>query len=66
MMRGEQKILVLTDLTITPPDGSRHDVTLRYVFHLDTKEGEADEAEIPGFPKGEMRVLAVSPKRFHS
>ena len=61
MMRGEQKILVLTDMTITPPDGSRHDVTLRYVFHLDTREGEAEEAAIPGFPNGRMRVLAVSP-----
>ena len=31
MMRGEQKILVLTDLTITPPDGStpRRDAALR-------------------------------------
>jgi cytochrome c-type biogenesis protein CcmF len=61
MMRGEQKILVLTDLTITPPDGSTQDVTLRYVFHLDTREAEADEASVPGFPDGKMRVLAVSP-----
>jgi cytochrome c-type biogenesis protein CcmF len=61
MMRGEQKILVLTDLTITPPDGSTHDVTLRYVFHLDTRQAEADEAAIPGFADGRMRVLAVSP-----
>ena len=61
MMRGEQKILVLTDLTITPPDGSAHDLTLRYVFHLDTREAEADDVAIPGFPDGRMRVLAVSP-----
>src|SRR5215468_6724761 len=43
MMRGEKKILVLTDLTITPPDGSNHDVTLRYVFHLDTRDADAEE-----------------------
>jgi cytochrome c-type biogenesis protein CcmF len=61
MLRGEQKILVLTDLTITPPDGSSHDVTLRYVFHLDTREAEAQDVAIPGFPNGKMRVLAVSP-----
>ena len=61
MMRGEQKILVLTDLTITPPDGSSHDVTMRYVFHLDTREADAEEATIPGFPDGKMRLLAVSP-----
>jgi cytochrome c-type biogenesis protein CcmF len=61
MLRGEQKILVLTDLTITPPDGSTHDVTLRYVFHLDTREAEAEDVAIPGFANGKMRVLAVSP-----
>jgi hypothetical protein len=61
MMRGEQKILVLTDVTITPPDGSKHDVTLRYVFHLDTRQAEAEDTAIPGFPNGKMRVLAVSP-----
>ena len=61
MLRGEQKLLVLTDLTITPPDGSTHDVTLRYVFHLDTREAEADDVAVPGFANGKMRVVAVSP-----
>ena len=35
MMRGEKTVLVLTDLTITPPDGSNHDMTIKYVFHMD-------------------------------
>jgi len=61
MLRGEQKLLVLTDLTITPPDGSTHDVTLRYLFHLDTREAEADDVAVPGFANGKMRVVAVSP-----
>ncbi|HEY1434034.1 MAG TPA: cytochrome c biogenesis protein CcsA [Thermoanaerobaculia bacterium] len=61
MMRGEQKLLVLAELTITPPDGSTHDLTLRYVFHLDTREAEAEDVSIPGFANGKMRVLAVSP-----
>ncbi|HEY3204241.1 MAG TPA: cytochrome c biogenesis protein CcsA [Thermoanaerobaculia bacterium] len=61
MMRGEQKILVLTDLTITPPDGSKHDVTLRYVFHMDTRLADAEEMSIPGYADAKMSVLAVSP-----
>jgi cytochrome c-type biogenesis protein CcmF len=61
MMRGEKTVLVLTDVTITPPDGSSRDATLRYVFHVDTREAEAEEAPIPGVPGGKMRVLAVSP-----
>ncbi|MGE5278805.1 MAG: heme lyase CcmF/NrfE family subunit [Acidobacteriota bacterium] len=61
MMRGEQKILVLTDVTITPPDGSKHDVTLKYVWHLDTREGDAEDSDVPGVPGGKMTVLAVSP-----
>jgi cytochrome c-type biogenesis protein CcmF len=61
MMRGEQKILVLTDLTITPPDGSKHDMTIRYVFHMDSKAADAEEMEIPGVPGGKVSVLAVSP-----
>ncbi len=61
MMRGEQKVLVLTDVTITPPDGSKHDATLRYVWHLDTREADAEESDVPGVPGGKMTVLAVSP-----
>jgi cytochrome c-type biogenesis protein CcmF len=61
MMRGEKTILVLTDLTITPSDGTNHDVTLRYVFHLDTREGEAEEAAVPGVSGAKMQVVSVSP-----
>ena len=61
MMRGEKTILVLTDVTITPSDGSKHDVTIRFVYHLDSGEPEAQELEIPGVPGAKMRVMAVSP-----
>jgi cytochrome c-type biogenesis protein CcmF len=62
MMQGGKTILVLTDVTITPADGSKHDVTLRYVYHLDGSEAEAEEADVPGVPGGRMKVVAVSPK----
>ena len=61
MLRGGKEILVLTDLTITPPDGGKHDVTLRYVYHMDGGEPEAPEIEIPGRPGAFMKVEAVSP-----
>ncbi len=61
MTRGEKTILVLTDLTITPPDGTNHDMTIKYVFHMDGREEEAEELALPGFPKATVRVLAVSP-----
>jgi cytochrome c-type biogenesis protein CcmF len=61
MMRGEQRILVLTEVTITPPDGSKHDATIHYTWHLDTREADAEELDIPGVPGGKMTVLAVSP-----
>jgi cytochrome c-type biogenesis protein CcmF len=61
MMRGEKKILILTDLTITPPDGTQHDATIKYVFHLEGQASEAEELEVPGVPGAKMRVLAVSP-----
>jgi cytochrome c-type biogenesis protein CcmF len=61
MMRGEKTVLVLTDLTITPPDGSQHDMTVKSVFHLDGGSSEAEELEIPGLPGAKLRVLAVSP-----
>jgi len=63
MMQGGKTVLVLTDVTVTPPDGTKHDVTLRYVFHLDgQEEAEAQDVDIPGLPGGKMRVVAVSPK----
>ena len=61
MMRGEQRILVLTDLTITPPDGSKHDLTVSYVFHLDTKAADAEQMEIPGLPGREGFASSPSP-----
>jgi cytochrome c-type biogenesis protein CcmF len=61
MMRGEKTVLVLTDVTITPPDGENRDATLRYVFHTDGRPAEAPELDIPGVPGGRMRVVAVSP-----
>jgi cytochrome c-type biogenesis protein CcmF len=61
MMRGEKTILVLADITVTPPDGINRDATLRYVFHMDGRESEAPETDVPGVPGAKMRVLAVSP-----
>jgi cytochrome c-type biogenesis protein CcmF len=61
MMQGGKTVLVLTDVTVTPPDGTKHDVTLRYVFHLDGQEAEAQDVDIPGLPGARMRVVAVSP-----
>ena len=61
MMQGGKTILVLTDVTVTPPGGGKHDVTLRYVYHLDGQEPEAADVDIPGVPGGTMRVVAVSP-----
>jgi cytochrome c-type biogenesis protein CcmF len=62
MMQGGKTILVLTDVTVTPADGTQHDATLRYIYHLDTEEPEAEDLDIPGVPGGKMRVVAVSPK----
>ncbi len=61
MLRGEKTILVLTDVTITPPDGTQHDATLRYLFHMDGGEPEAEQVAIPGVAGAVMKVLAVSP-----
>jgi hypothetical protein len=61
MMRGEKTILVLTDLTITPPDGSSHDMTRQIRLPPDSKEANAEEMDIPGVPGGKVSVLAVSP-----
>ncbi|HEY3170678.1 MAG TPA: cytochrome c biogenesis protein CcsA, partial [Thermoanaerobaculia bacterium] len=61
MLQGGKQILVLTELTITPPDGSKHDATLRYVYHMDGREPEAQELEVPGLPGAFMKVMAVSP-----
>ncbi len=61
MMRGEKTVLVLTDVTITAPDGVNRDATLRSVFHLDGRESETPLLDVPGVPGGKMRVIAVSP-----
>jgi hypothetical protein len=61
MMQGGKEVLVLTDVTVTPPDGSKHDATIRYVYHLDGTEPEAPEVEVPGVAGGFMKVMAVSP-----
>jgi cytochrome c-type biogenesis protein CcmF len=61
MMQGGKEVLVLTELIITPPDGSKHDATVRYVHHLDGGEPDAPELEVPGVPGAFMKVMAVSP-----
>ena len=62
MMRGEKTILVLTDLTITPPDGVNHDLTIKYVYHMDGRaRGSPGSSRSPEFENGKARVLAVSP-----
>jgi cytochrome c-type biogenesis protein CcmF len=61
MLQGGKQILVLTELTITPQDGSKHDATLRYVYHMDGREPETQELEVPGLPGAFMKVMAVSP-----
>jgi len=61
MLRGERDVLVLTEMTITPPDGTKHEATLRYVHHMDGREPEADELAIPGLAGALMKVVAVSP-----
>jgi cytochrome c-type biogenesis protein CcmF len=61
MMTGQKTILVLTDLTITPPDGSKHDVTIKYVFDLASQIGDAEEVALPGYSDAKARVLSVSP-----
>jgi hypothetical protein len=61
MMRGEKTILVLTNFTITPSDGSQHDLTVRYKFNMETREADAEQASIPGVPGGTISVVAVSP-----
>jgi cytochrome c-type biogenesis protein CcmF len=61
MLRGGKEILVLTELTITPPDGSKHDATVRYLYRMDGAEPDAPELEVPGVAGAYMRVMAVSP-----
>jgi cytochrome c-type biogenesis protein CcmF len=61
MMTGERKILVLADFVITPPDGTRHDLTAKFVYYMDGRPPDAQEVEIPGAPGSKMRVEAVSP-----
>ena len=61
MLQGGSEVLVLTEVTITPPDGSKHDATLKYVHHMDGREPDAEELAIPGVAGAFMKVLAVSP-----
>jgi cytochrome c-type biogenesis protein CcmF len=61
MLRGGKEILVLTELTITPPDGSKHDATVRYLYNMDGGEADAPELEVPGVAGAFMKVMAVSP-----
>jgi cytochrome c-type biogenesis protein CcmF len=61
MLQGGNTILVLTELTITPPDGSKHDLTLKSVFHIDGKQRDSTVADIPGVAGGRAEVLSVSP-----
>jgi cytochrome c-type biogenesis protein CcmF len=61
MMSGGNTILVLADLIITPPDGTSHDATIKYVFNLTTQEADAPEIALPGYPNAKARILAVSP-----
>jgi cytochrome c-type biogenesis protein CcmF len=57
MMRGEKKVLVLTDLTITPADGTQHDATVKHVFHLDGGASEAEELEVPAVSPNDGAVV---------
>jgi hypothetical protein len=61
MMSGGNTILVLADLIITPPDGTSHNATIKYVFNLTTQEADAPEIALPGYPNAKARILAVSP-----
>ncbi|MCA1581807.1 MAG: cytochrome c biogenesis protein CcsA [Acidobacteria bacterium] len=61
MLRGEKSMLVLTELTVTPPDGTKHDITARYVFHTDGQPADSPEVAIPGLSNAFLQVLAVSP-----
>ncbi|HKF42525.1 MAG TPA: cytochrome c-type biogenesis CcmF C-terminal domain-containing protein, partial [Thermoanaerobaculia bacterium] len=62
MTEGTKTVSVKTNVTVTPPDGSQHDATLNFVYHLDGSGSEADDVDVPGVPGGKMRVMAVSPK----
>jgi cytochrome c-type biogenesis protein CcmF len=61
MMQGGNEVLVLTDVTITPPDGSKHEATLRYVHRMDGREPTIEEIEVPGVAGAFMKVIGVSP-----
>jgi cytochrome c-type biogenesis protein CcmF len=62
MTGGGKTVLVLTDITVTPPDGTKHDVTLRSTVYMDGEGTQAEDADVPGVPGGKMRVVAVSPR----
>ncbi len=61
MLRGEKSMLVLTELTVTPSDGTKHDLTARYVFYTDGRPADSPEIAVPGVPAAFLQVLAVSP-----
>jgi len=62
MTEGGKTVTVMTNVTVTPPDGTKHDATLKFVYHLDGSGAETEEMDVPGVPGGKMRVVAVSPK----
>ena len=62
MTEGGKTVTVQSQVTVTPPDGSKHDTTLKFVYHLDGSGAETEDVEVPGVPGGKMRVVAVSPK----
>jgi len=62
MMRGGKTITVLAGMTVTPPDGTSHEVKLRYDVSLEgVPVGEPEIAGIPGVSGASMRVAGISP-----
>ena len=51
MMRGEKTVLVLTDLTINPPDGSQHDLTSTTCSTWTRASPRPRSSAIPGLPE---------------
>ncbi|HEV8118310.1 MAG TPA: cytochrome c biogenesis protein CcsA, partial [Thermoanaerobaculia bacterium] len=62
MSEEAKTVTVMTSITVTPPDGSQHDTTMKFVYHMDGSGAQAQELDVPGVPGGRMRVMAVSPK----
>ncbi|HTR03972.1 MAG TPA: cytochrome c biogenesis protein CcsA [Thermoanaerobaculia bacterium] len=61
MMTGGSRILVIADLILTPPDGSSHDVEVRYTWDMARQEADAPSSALPGYPDAKARMLSVSP-----